>query len=577
MEGEDMELNRRDLIKGVAVSGVAMAATGLMGCSANASSGQEEATVYPGITSAEDFDNSSVVVEPILSFEEEATFDVVVVGAGTSGLPAILTALEEGATVACLQKETKPIAQGGSSTGFVLDGSTNVGLLRFIAKFREMCDYRINRPLLETYLYHSGEAIMWMNKNATEAGFSPYTTINETVHYEDDSYITKLTNRFGPKPQNNGTMVEYLAELAVERGAEMYYQTPAVQLVVEDGKVVGVIGKKRSNDYIKINAHKAVILATGDYQNNTTMVEKYSPDLVNFDRKQLNKTGDGHLMSMLAGAHMCPVNHSRQMHDADSGPMGSEPFLAIDQAGNRFMNEEVSTNYWNDILRTNKYPAGQFCHIFDSSYADQVTEWGGSPAPEKQLMAFVPGSGVSAKEGGVSTGIVEDLIDTHYADTLDELAELLRASADTLKRSVTRYNELCVAGEDVDFGKQKKYLKPIENQPYWGIRRNIRITAICGGIAVNKNYQVVDDDNEPIPGLYSVGFSAGDICGAIDWNTYVVGMSCGSCMTSGRVAACHAVKGSLDPTNPVTWEEMQEHYQNFGKGGGLSATIHGNY
>jgi succinate dehydrogenase/fumarate reductase flavoprotein subunit len=578
-----MELNRRDFLKGAALTGASAVAMGGLAACAPSGSGNAGSTAdagsgtmeYPGVTDAMDFENSVVETEEITEFAEEATYDIVVVGAGTSGLPAILTALEEGVTVGCLQKEKTAVAQGGSSTGFVLDGSTDIGLLRFIETYRERCDYRINLDLLKTYLYHSGEAIMWVNKNATEAGFPPYTTINETVRYEDESYVTKLTNRFGPKPQNNGDLVEALSELATERGAMFYYETPAVQLIVEDGAVKGVIGKRTSdNTYVKLNANMGVILATGDYQNNDSMVAKYSPDLVNFARKQWGKTGDGHLMTMLAGGYMCHPNHSKQMHDADSGPMGSEPFMAVNLDGKRFMNEEVSTDYWNNILRTNPNPAGQFCHIFDNDYSAQVSAWGGRPAPENQLLAFVPDSGVSAADGGVATGIMADLIDTHHADTLEDLADMLRIPAAALVATVEQYNEYAAAGADPDFGKQAKYLKPIATPPFWGIRRNIRITAICGGIAVDANYQAIDEMGEPIPGLYSAGFCAGDMCGAVDWSTYVVGMSCGTCMTSGRMAACHAINGSLELSNPVTWEEMSASYQNFGSGGGLSTSIH---
>lgn len=578
----NMEFNRRDFLKGAAVSGAVAVTAGLMGCgpaegnggTSDAESAASDGFQYPGVTSVEDFENSAVEIEAITTFSDEKTYDIVVVGAGTSGIPAILTALEEGATVGCLQKESTPVSQGGSSSGFALDGSTDVGLLQFIAEYRADCDFRINRELLETYVQHSGETIMWMNKNATEAGFPPYTTVTETVDYEEGSYVTKLTNRFGPKPLNNGTMVEHMAELAVERGAEFFYETPAVQLVVDNGAVVGVIGKQKDGNYLKLNAAKAVILATGDYQNNDTMVEKYSPDLVNFERKQRGKTGDGHLLAMLVGAQMCPVNHSRQMHDADSGPMGNEPFLAVDLSGNRFMNEEVTSNYWNCILRAHEYPAGQFCHIFDSAFGEKVSAWGGRPVSEEMLKVYVPGSGVTPEEGGVSTGIVEGLIDTHYADTLEELAEALEIPADALKKSVDRYNELCEKGADDDFGKQSTYLLPIDTPPYWGIHRNIRITAICGGIAVDPNYQVLDGSGSPIPGLYSAGFNAGDICGAIDWSAIVIGMSNGSCMTSGRMAACHAINGTLELSNPVTWDEMKESYGNLGSGGGLAEKVH---
>lgn len=91
--------------------------------------------------------------------------------------------------------------------------------------------------------------------------------------------------------------------------------------------------------------------------------------------------------------------------------------------------------------------------IFDSNYQTQVTDWGGRPADEAKLRQYVPGEG-----GG--EGVVESLIDTHYADTLDELADKLGIPAANLIASVERYNELAKSGVDVDFGKDQAYLKP---------------------------------------------------------------------------------------------------------------------
>lgn len=82
-----------------------------------------------------------------------------------------------------------------------------------------------------------------------------------------------------------------------------------------------------------------------------------------------------------------------------------------------------------------------------------MTDWGGRPADEAKLRQYVPGEG-----GG--EGVVESLIDTHYADTLDELADKLGIPAANLIASVERYNELAKSGVDVDFGKDQAYLKP---------------------------------------------------------------------------------------------------------------------
>ncbi len=88
------------------------------------------------------------------------------------------------------------------------------------------------------------------------------------------------------------------------RDFEVFYQTPAVRLVMDGKRVAGVIGKRADGSYVQFNAAKAVILATGDYTNNKAMVERWCPDIAEFDKKQFGKTGDGHLLAICAGAKM---------------------------------------------------------------------------------------------------------------------------------------------------------------------------------------------------------------------------------------------------------------------------------
>lgn len=552
------ELTRRTFLKTAAATGAAsVAAAGLAGASAAVADEAAADVEYPAGLIEADFADSPVELAPITDFADEKTYDVVVVGAGTGGVPAALSALEEGATVACLQKESAPISQGGSSTGIIVDKSDPQGVMNHLQGFMEDCHWRADRGLARFYYDHSGETIRWMEVRTMEAGFPPYSFGETTMEYDDGTKCVKRTNRFGPKPYNNDTMIKALAKLAEERGVDFYYSTPGVQLVQdESGAVTGVVGKDADGNYIKFNATRGVVLSTGDYQNNMSLVERYCPDVKDFDRKQMGKTGDGILMTMAIGAGLVPVGHAHMMHDFDSGPMFNEPFLMVNEDGERFLNEDCCFEQVNCELRNQPRP-GWYSQIFDANYVDQATAWGGKPVAPEALEVYMPEVEMdrSAESGN---NVIEVLIDTHKADTLDELAEKLGIPADALKASVERYNELVDAGFDDDFGKRPQYLAKIDTPPFYGIHKHIRISALCAGMTVNENYQVTKADGTPIPNLWATGFGAGQLCGLPDWSMYTTGMSCGHCMTSGRYCGIQAATGgNLEPSKPITDEDVE--------------------
>lgn len=552
------ELTRRTFLKTAAATGAAsVAAAGLAGASAAVADEAAAAVEYPAGLIEADFADSPVELAPITDFADEKTYDVVVVGAGTGGVPAALSALEEGATVACLQKESAPISQGGSSTGIIVDKSDPQGVMNHMQGFMEDCHWRADRGLARFYYDHSGETIRWMEVRTKEAGFPPYSVGETVMEFDDGTKCVKRTNRFGPKPYNNDTMVKALADLAEQRGVDFYYSTPGVQLIQdESGAVTGVVGKDADGNYIKFNATRGVVLSTGDYQNNMSLVERYCPDVKDFDRKQMGKTGDGILMTMAIGAGLVPVGHAHMMHDFDSGPMFNEPFLMVNEDGERFLNEDCCFEQVNCELRNQPRP-GWYSQIFDANYVDQATAWGGKPVAPEALEVYMPEVEMdrSAESGN---NVIEVLIDTHKADTLDELAEKLGIPADALKASVERYNELVDAGFDDDFGKRPQYLAKIDTPPFYGIHKHIRISALCAGMTVNENYQVTKADGTPIPNLWATGFGAGQLCGLPDWSMYTTGMSCGHCMTSGRYCGIQAATGgNLEPSKPITDEDVE--------------------
>lgn len=553
-----MELNRRDFLKGSALVGGMGAFGALVGCAPSGQTSESKSSgsgsVLPEGTTQEDFDNSVVELEPVTSFVEEKTYDIVVVGAGTAGVPAICTALEEGASVACLQKESVVVANGNGSSGPVLQESNEIGKLQYKQAWRKAGGYRMNPALLDLYLDHAGETMMWLLGESLEVDLAPMMASTARTDFDEGSYITVASNFFGPKPINNQDIMTKLAEKAEKEGAEFFYSTPAVQLVqADDGSVTGVVGKT-SEGYIKFNATKAVIVAAGDYQNNESLVRRYSPDIVPFQRKQVNKTADGILMNMAAGARMVPVNHAKTMHDMDAAPLGLTgcPFMALDAEAKRFMNEDIPMESWDLSLQWNKDvdDPGHFFRIFDNDFS---AKYAVTVTPQA-LEAYIPG--FQENPVGVYTG----LIDTHRADTLDELAEELGLPADQLKKSVEAWNQYCASGVDQEFGLAKAKLKPIDTPPYWGVRQWIRCSAINAGVEVDGNCRVLDENDEPIPGLYSVGSGAGNVCGGLEWNLYQGGLCCGSYITMGRYAAVHAMTGASKPSKEASYETAKEYW-----------------
>lgn len=99
-----------------------------------------------------------------------------------------------------LQKESKPISQGGTCSGVLLDESDEQGVMNYIQGFLEDCGWRADRGLAETYAKYSGEAIRWMQVRTAEAGFPPYMVRPTAVtEYEDGSKCSAPLHHVRPQ------------------------------------------------------------------------------------------------------------------------------------------------------------------------------------------------------------------------------------------------------------------------------------------------------------------------------------------------------------------------------------------
>ena len=521
-------ISRRDLFKfgGVAALGAASASM-LSACQPQ---GAAQTTSAPA-GSQNGLPAFFAQPEPITDIAETKDFDVVVVGAGAAGVPAALAAFEAGAKVALLQKEATAISQGNTCDSIILDETDPAGVEAVVSLITEDCCHRSDREQVRLWAYNSGEALKWLWDTAEKAGAqvvestAKWTSAIKQIDGYDITY-------FGPKPYNTGDGMRDIAAYAEQQGVEIFYSTPAAQLVQDDdGAVTGVIAEGEGG-YVQFNAAKGVIVATGDYENDDEMMAYYEAEMANIYRKEQNKTGDGQKMMVWAGGRMEDVCGSKVLHDFDAGPgsMADMPFLCVKNDGTRFCNEARSEMATMGNFLKSEEDAGWYTQVFDSNYMTDCADWPGALIPPEGMKSYMP------EEDGEKTGVYESLINTYAADTVEELGEKLGLSdVKAFAQTIARYNELVEKGVDEDMGKAAKWLKPIVEPPFYGIHRRIGLSTIIHGVNVNADMQVLDADGQPIEGLYAIGNCAGNFFGSPDYPMTVPGLSLGRCHTQGYV------------------------------------------
>lgn len=526
-------LSRRKFVSLGLIGGAASVGTALVGCSPKSPSEQDAplgdtgSSPYPqidlcGRPSMSEIELSAVEAEPITAYDTEETYDVVVIGAGASGLPAALAAAEAGASVCVLQKEPKAASQGASCCYINRESTDDLAIAHLLRHMSDNGDSRGSWDLNRAWAENCTDALNWFMGHLTEAG---YQENEDYKHFP----IAKFDYPEGSAnlnvyifPKNVGGAIERLAESTSNMYA-LKTETPAVQLISEDNRIAGVYAKDSQGQIIRVNANKAVILASGDYQNNDAMVEKYLPDAAMYPRKQINKTGDGQLMGMMAGAKMQYIGHTKMVHSNTtkgfSRLMQSGTMLAVNELGRRFCAEDRIFSVRNNITRNQ--PNNVWISILDSKDPiahESLEEKDQVQKDFSKLDAATPDEGV------------------FKADTLEDLAEALSIPADEFLKTVERYNELCAAGGDVDYGKATACMISVDKPPFYAIRRSYCISAITSGLEVTADNQVLDTEGNPMPGLYAVGNCSGPFYGSPDYPMDIPGLSVSRAITSGYLA-----------------------------------------
>jgi fumarate reductase flavoprotein subunit len=127
------------------------------------------------------------------------------------------------------------------------------------------------------------------------------------------------------------------------------------------------------------------------------------------------------------------------------------------------------------------------------------------------------------------------------ANSLDEIARWIGIEAAVLENTVSEYNSACDSNYDPVFCKDRRLLKPVRNPPFYAVKGHSSVCDAIGGIKINERMEVLDADDNPIPGL----FAGGSAAGGWESDNYCYEMSghaLGFALNSGRIAGENMVE-----------------------------------
>jgi succinate dehydrogenase/fumarate reductase flavoprotein subunit len=537
----------------------------------------------------------------------DESFDVVVIGSGIAGVSTALTASEFGLRPLLIEKAAKLGGGTSFSMGGIWIGNNHLmraagyrdsrddvlAYMRFIAA-EEACNerllayvdrgpealkffedrgvrFRISRGLTDHYFgvapgsVAEGRCLNTEFIAATELGewqdaiLSPRDTpievnseelfnwggIANFHNWPKDVLEERRKNKI--RTRGVGVITHFVKQL-LQRSVAIRPGVKAERLVVEDGRVTGVVTDKGN-----VATARGVMLACGAYESNPDMAQAYEglPGWLSMFPPSID--GDGIVMAAEVGAQTRTIHNNLAVFLGFNIPgkhAGEEPLfrivgisemfcphtIVVNSDGQRFADE---TYFQNMVPALRRYDVKKHRHanlpcylIFDQQYVDGF-------------------SFIDAPRGSEIPSWVA------RASTVPELAGRLRIEPEGLAATVERFNKFARSGKDTDFRRgeaawtlakkdvwkptrpDERYVNPslgtLRIPPFYGVELHPSAFA-SGGLLANASAQVIGQRRTPIPGLYAAGNNAAHTEYGVG---YQAGFSLGSGMTFGYLAARH--------------------------------------
>ena len=487
--------------------------------------------------------------------------DIVIVGAGGAGMTAALTATSEGKSVVIV--ESQPVvggnsvrATGGMNAGKTVyqdenefgesagvektlktaaekyaDNETITALAKTVSE--QWAEYQknptgyfdsvelmeldtmiggkgINDPaLVETLCSNSADAIDWLDEHGI--------TLHSVSSFGGASVkrIHRPVDAEGKTVSVGSYMIPLLEENCEKAGVQILLNTTANEILTDaNGAAVGIKATGSTGETVTVNA-KAVVLTTGGFGANLDMVIEYKPELKGFmTTNAAGAQGQGIEMATAIGAGTVDMDQI-QIHptvEANTAALITEGLrgdgaVLINAEGKRFI-DEVGTR---DVVS-----AAEIAQT--GSYSWLVVD-----------QAMVDASSVI--QGYIKKGY------TVTGETYEELGKAMGVDEAAFAETMNTWNGYVEAKNDPDFGRTS-FANKLDTAPYYAIKVTAGVHHTMGGLKINTNTEVLNENGEVIPGL----FAAGEVTGGVHGANRLGGNAVADFTVFGRIAGAAASK-----------------------------------
>ncbi len=409
------------------------------------------------------------------------------------------------------------------------------------------------RPPVQTMTVLGG---MMVGRNDLPHVFNMTTSLKSAAHIAGmvgKHARSRLTHKRGTRLVNGNALVARLAWHADQRGIPLWMSSPIVEILREDGRVIGAI-VERNGARVRVIAKRGVVLACGGFPASDALTKALYPHRASGKNHHRlpppGNTGDGLKMARSVGGHLddnvhqpaawAPVSLVPQ-DDGTTIPFphfferGKPGYIAVDRRGKRFANEAQSYHVFVPAMI-------EACRDDDVIQAwiicdhRAIRRFGlGALGPKPMRIAPY------LKSGYIKRGA-----------TVAMLAAATGIDVDGLVATVMAFNGPAARGEDPEFQRgtdayqrfngavghtPNPCLAPLDQGPFYAVRVIPAELGTFAGIATNADAQVIDQVGAAIDGLYAVGNDAASVMGG----TYpAAGITIGPAMTFGYIAGRHA-------------------------------------